>query len=86
MQARNKYLGVARQMKEYEDKKYKLWRDNVEVILPGLLKRNLLTRPQDQLPSAKIHEVSAADDGEDTHRSQGMSKVTKYLRPPLSTN
>lgn len=45
MQARNKYLGVARQMKEYEDTKYAQWQEHVTVILPGLLKRNLLTKP-----------------------------------------
>ncbi|XP_071826175.1 dynein axonemal heavy chain 10-like isoform X2 [Apostichopus japonicus] len=43
--ARNKYLGVARQMKEYEDKKYDHWQEHVTAILPGLLKRNLLTKP-----------------------------------------
>ncbi|PIK48528.1 putative dynein heavy chain 10, axonemal isoform X3 [Apostichopus japonicus] len=44
-EARNKYLGVARQMKEYEDKKYDHWQEHVTAILPGLLKRNLLTKP-----------------------------------------
>ncbi|XP_041455872.1 dynein heavy chain 10, axonemal-like [Lytechinus variegatus] len=77
--ARTKYLGVARQMKEYEDKKYKVWREHVEVILPGLLKRNLLTRPQDQLPSGKTHEPSGGDDGDDTHRSLGLGTDTKYV-------
>ena len=32
-------------MKEYEDEKYEEWVENVENILPGLLKRNLLTTP-----------------------------------------
>ncbi|XP_072163343.1 dynein axonemal heavy chain 10-like [Diadema setosum] len=77
--ARTKYLGVARQMKEYEDKKYEQWRDHVSMILPGLLKRNLLTRPQDQMPTgAKIHET-AAEDGDDTHRSQGLAGDVKYV-------
>ena len=42
---REKYLTVARQMKEYEDKKSKEWIDAVEVQLPGYLKRNLLSQP-----------------------------------------
>lgn len=62
-------------MKEYEDRKYKVWREHVEVILPGLLKRNLLTRPQDQMPSGKTHEHAGGDDGDDTHRSMGEVKV-----------
>ena len=45
MKARSKYLGVARQMREYEEKKYEQWREYVEGILLGLLKRNLLTKP-----------------------------------------
>lgn len=45
VQARAKYLSVARQMKEYEDQKYAQWREHVEQVLPGLLKRNLLVRP-----------------------------------------
>ena len=45
MQARNKYLTVARQMKEFEDKKYDAWREATEGILPSLLKRNLLAKP-----------------------------------------
>lgn len=32
-------------MKEYEDKKYDHWQEHVTAILPGLLKRNLLTKP-----------------------------------------
>ena len=44
-QARAKYLSVARQMKEYEDTRYAQWRERVEAVLPGLLKRNLLVKP-----------------------------------------
>ena len=32
-------------MKEYEDLKYAEWRDHVEQVLPGFLKRNLLVKP-----------------------------------------
>jgi len=32
-------------MKDYEDEKYVLWREHVEQVLPGLLKRNLLAKP-----------------------------------------
>ncbi|XP_075256614.1 dynein axonemal heavy chain 10-like [Convolutriloba macropyga] len=46
-QAREKYLAVARQMKEYEDKKSKEWIEMVEGHLPSFLKRNLLRLPLD---------------------------------------
>ncbi|NXP21053.1 DYH10 protein, partial [Scytalopus superciliaris] len=37
------YLQVAKKMKEYEDQKYKDWRERTEQMLPLLLKDNLLT-------------------------------------------
>ena len=48
-QSRAKYLSVAKQMKAYEDHLYEQWRENVEAILPALLKRNLLIKPHDKL-------------------------------------
>jgi len=42
VQSRAKYLGVARQMKAYEDLLYERWRQQVEATLPTLLKKNLL--------------------------------------------
>ncbi|NWI95283.1 DYH10 protein, partial [Pitta sordida] len=38
------YLQVAKMMKEYEDQKYRQWRERTEQMLPLLLKENLLTR------------------------------------------
>ncbi|XP_064612357.1 LOW QUALITY PROTEIN: dynein axonemal heavy chain 10-like [Liolophura sinensis] len=46
---RAKYLSVGKQMKQYEEEKYELWRQHVEQILPSLLKRNLLIKPSDKL-------------------------------------
>lgn len=37
------YLQVAKKMQEYEDEKYRLWRERTEHILPLLLKETLLT-------------------------------------------
>ena len=45
LQSRARYLQVAKQMKAYEDTLYDQWRENVEQILPSLLRRNLLTKP-----------------------------------------
>ncbi|KAE8635010.1 hypothetical protein XENTR_v10002490 [Xenopus tropicalis] len=42
--AKAKYLEVARKMKEYEDKKYEMWKENTDQNLPSLLKRSLLVK------------------------------------------
>ncbi len=60
-QARAKYLSVAKQMKAFEDRLYEEWKTRVEVILPGLLKRNLLVKPTDQ-PTASLPLIGEAGD------------------------
>lgn len=40
------YLDVAKKLKAFEDMKYNEWRINVENILPGILKKNLLIKPK----------------------------------------
>ncbi|NXG08210.1 DYH10 protein, partial [Sakesphorus luctuosus] len=48
------YLKVAKKMKEYEDEKYKEWRESTEQMLPLLLKHNLLTVvPQESVTTKK---------------------------------
>lgn len=42
-------MSVAKQMKVYEDELYEQWKNQVEGVLPALLKRNLLIKPQDRL-------------------------------------
>lgn len=53
LQAKTKYVLAARQMKEYEDAKYAQWLEHVEIILPGLLKRNLLVIPPTITPGGR---------------------------------
>lgn len=47
---KQRYLEVAKRMKEYEDVKYDQWRENTEDRLPVLLKKTLL---------AKVHPSGA---------------------------
>ncbi|XP_004690685.2 PREDICTED: dynein heavy chain 10, axonemal [Condylura cristata] len=47
-EVKQKYLEVGRAMKEYEDRKYQVWRDNTEQILPTLMKKSLLTKASPQ--------------------------------------
>ncbi|XP_039416979.1 dynein heavy chain 10, axonemal isoform X2 [Corvus cornix cornix] len=42
-EVKHKYLQVAKKMKEYEDQKYRQWRERTEHMLPLLLKDTLLT-------------------------------------------
>ncbi|XP_054851851.1 dynein axonemal heavy chain 10 [Eublepharis macularius] len=43
-EVKQRYLEVAKRMKEYEDQKYDQWRDATEEVLPILLKKTLLAR------------------------------------------
>uniref|UniRef100_A0A8D2LCC4 Dynein axonemal heavy chain 10 n=1 Tax=Varanus komodoensis TaxID=61221 RepID=A0A8D2LCC4_VARKO len=47
-EVKQKYLEVAKRMKEYEDMKYDQWRENTEEKLPILLKKTLLTPRSDE--------------------------------------
>ncbi|KAM5191717.1 dynein axonemal heavy chain 10 [Mantella aurantiaca] len=57
--AKAKYLEVARKMKEYEDKKYEVWKESTDQILPSLLKRNLLVNTNIQ---TAINQTSSSND------------------------
>lgn len=46
-------------MKAYEDRLYEQWREQVEAILPSLLKRNVLVKPQIKEPSVAGEELGA---------------------------
>ncbi|NXI79191.1 DYH10 protein, partial [Rhipidura dahli] len=54
-EVKQKYLQVAKKMKEYEDQKYHQWRDRTEHIIPLLLKDTLLTvsSPTEELVTTK---------------------------------
>ena len=74
-QARAKYLHVAKQMKAYEDQLYEQWKESVEHILPGLLRRNLLVKPT-------VKEV-APEEMEDVDKEAGKEKfILKSVNYP----
>ena len=62
-QASKKYLSVARLMKQYEDKKFELWREQVEGNLMSYLKRNLLCRPHAGSATTRTGAHPTKDDG-----------------------
>uniref|UniRef100_A0A452SER6 Dynein axonemal heavy chain 10 n=1 Tax=Ursus americanus TaxID=9643 RepID=A0A452SER6_URSAM len=57
-EVKQKYLEVARAMKDYEDRKYEQWREATELILPTLMKKSLLTKT-----SPIADEVANSDKG-----------------------
>uniref|UniRef100_A0A7N5KMZ2 Dynein axonemal heavy chain 10 n=1 Tax=Ailuropoda melanoleuca TaxID=9646 RepID=A0A7N5KMZ2_AILME len=57
-EVKQKYLEVARAMKDYEDRKYEQWREATELILPTLMKKSLLTKT-----SPIADEVAKSDKG-----------------------
>lgn len=73
LQVKQKYLEVAKRMKEYEDLKYDHWRDWTEQMLPVLLKKTLLAKvhpsgtivqanlePSDQVRGGRVRCQSSA--------------------------
>ena len=71
-----KYLSVARLMKQYEDKKFEIWREQVETHLLSYLKRNLLTRSTtgSATPRSGGHTIKDESPAEDDYRSPVYSK------------
>ena len=63
-------MSVAKQMKAYEDHLYEEWRTQVEIALPGLLKRNLLVKPTDKQPAI------AAPTADDSHIHDTEAGIT----------
>ena len=83
-QASKRYLSVARLMKEYEDKKYEVWREQVESNLMIYLKKNLLSKPT--ASSATTHR-SAADENtvsEDAQELLNNQSTQPFARHNLS--
>jgi len=60
-------------MKAYEDLLYEQWRQQVEVTLPVLLKKNLLARPE-VTATAKLPEIETG--GKTTKPTEGRSKFS----------
>ena len=50
-------------MKAYEDQLYEIWRENVENVLPALLKRNLLIKPSDRQQQLEQEEKQQEEAG-----------------------
>ena len=52
-------------MKAYEDHLYEEWKTRVELMLPSLLKRNLLIKPSDKLAQGEMESKNTPDDHEE---------------------
>ena len=58
-------------MKAYEDQLYEQWKESVEHILPGLLRRNLLVKPS-------LKEANVDDDDELKEGDKEARKCNLY--------
>lgn len=77
--ASKKYLIVARQMKEYEDRKYEAWKEQVESNLLIYLKKNLLSK---SLASSATTHRSAVDEATNSEGASGS--IMAALQPQTS--
>ncbi|XP_014373608.2 dynein heavy chain 10, axonemal, partial [Alligator sinensis] len=75
-EVKQKYLGVAKRMKEYEDLKYDQWRDWTEQTLPILLKKTLLAKVH---PSGAIIQ-SNPDTSEQSPVPEELKMGEKFIR------
>lgn len=60
-------------MKAYEDSLYEQWKENVEAILPSLLKRNLLIKPSDR--AAMLVPPQEVEGAEHTEAEAGNFEI-----------
>ena len=67
-------MGVAKKMKAYEDELYEQWKVNVEMVLPNLLKRNLLIKPVD-----KVYLQAQTNNDEQGKEQEGGTTFFKNL-------
>ncbi|XP_044296574.1 dynein axonemal heavy chain 10 isoform X1 [Varanus komodoensis] len=74
-EVKQKYLEVAKRMKEYEDMKYDQWRENTEEKLPILLKKTLLAKVH---PSGAVIQANL-ESLEQTPRSDEPDVVEKMM-------
>ncbi|CAG5126036.1 unnamed protein product, partial [Candidula unifasciata] len=80
-----KYLSVGRNMRAYEELKYEQWKENVEAVLPGLLKRNLLVKQSYQIatPTPTQHSATGSGDKEEErHSAAEIQGTVKESRAP----
>ncbi|CAH2295752.1 dynein heavy chain 10, axonemal [Pelobates cultripes] len=75
--AKAKYLEVARKMKEYEDLKYEMWKENTAQILPMLLKRSLLVNIHTSRASVQSN-ASVSDLNADHIEADSDYKTVRY--------
>ena len=79
LQSRAKYLHVAKQMKSYEDQLYEQWREGVEHILPGLLRRNLLVKPLGKDSSSNMDDGGCLKENEAGACSQLLQLLVSLI-------
>ena len=67
-------------MKAHEDRLYEAWKDQVEAVLPSLLKKNLLIKPHDRAPPSLPHDTGEAEkkESEAGKKEEQLSLLLQY--------
>ncbi|XP_062814743.1 dynein axonemal heavy chain 10 isoform X2 [Anolis carolinensis] len=84
-EVKQKYLEVAKKMKEYEDQKYELWRETTEEKLPLLLKKTLLAKvhPSGAIIQSNPESLEQGPYFEDTETGEKTTRFTVNFSPKL---
>uniref|UniRef100_A0A8C9JGL7 Dynein axonemal heavy chain 10 n=1 Tax=Panthera tigris altaica TaxID=74533 RepID=A0A8C9JGL7_PANTA len=78
-EVRQKYLEVGWTMKDYEDRKYELWKEVTEQALPNLMKKSLLTKTSAAADEAANSEKGAVFVINFSPALREIINETKYL-------
>ncbi|XP_006149290.1 dynein heavy chain 10, axonemal [Tupaia chinensis] len=78
-EVKQKYLEVAKTMKEYEDKKYEQWKETTEQVLPSLMKKSLLTKSSTSAEEATSLEKGSVFTINFSPALREIINETKYL-------
>ena len=76
-------MSVAKQMKAYEDHLYEEWKTQVEVMLPSLLKRNVLVKPTDKQMAAVPLPEESGDPNIDAGMDFRLCQLNIYGLVPM---
>ncbi|XP_038229191.1 dynein axonemal heavy chain 10 [Dermochelys coriacea] len=84
-EVKQKYLEVAKRMKEYEDLKYDHWRDWTEQTLPVLLKKTLLAKvhPSGTIVQANLELTDQSLHSEEVDTGEKWSRYAVNFSPKL---
>ncbi|KAI3386976.1 hypothetical protein SNEBB_002464 [Seison nebaliae] len=88
-ESQQKYLELGKSMKAYEDKIFEDWRMKAKSVLPQLIRRNLLVKPQDRpqainFNKSHVFPVDILNDDEINRSTDHRKQFERGARPRVS--